>query len=271
MSVLEAIVLGFVQGMTEFLPVSSTGHLILVREFFGIAPEYGLAVDAVLQLATALAVLVYFRHSFLELGSAFIAYLTQWVRPAITPVPFPPLLSFLILGTVPALVAGLLLEEYMEMVFRSAELVAWMLLLGSGLLLLGEWMLKRYGAPRPLSLRKSFLMGCFQALALIPGVSRSGATISGGLMLGLSREEAARFAFLLSLPIILGSGLKKLLELSLDGFVATWGVELLLAALTSFVVGGLSIHLLLKYLRNHSLLVFVFYRILLAVVIFSIL
>lgn len=272
MEALDAIVLGVVQGVTEFLPISSSGHLILARELLGVETEHGLAVDAVLQLVTALAVVLYFR---VDIGR-LIADAGRVVRGRAVPAESRTMLGALAVGTVPAVLAGLFLEETMDTVFRDPVLVAWVLLSGSGLLAFAEWVYARRNTSASshaareampssmLTLRKAFSIGCFQALALVPGVSRSGATIAGGMLLGLTREHAARFAFLLMVPIVLGAGSKKLLELGGAGIAESEWHMLALASLAAFVSGVASVHYLLKFLRRHSLLVFVAYRVLLA-------
>lgn len=256
MDIFDALVLGIVQGITEFLPISSTGHLILAREIFGISADYGLAIDAVLQLATAFAVLIYFRRDIKELILGFF-----W-RTEKRKIVFA-----LALGTVPAILAGLLLEDYMETTFRSTELVAWTLIAGSFLFLAAEYTAKRYrekGSIKNITPARGLIVGLFQCLALIPGMSRSGATISAGLFLGFTREEAARFGFLLALPIIFGSGLKKALELGGEGILSSIGVPLFVSTLAAFLIGLAAIHYLLRYLRHNTLFVFVMYRVLLA-------
>lgn len=230
------IILGIVQGLTEFIPVSSSGHLILAREFLSVHGN-DLAFDAVLQLATVLAVLVYFWKDLWGL-------LYDWKK-----------LKIIVLATIPAVVFGLLLEKYMETVFRNVLLVAIMLAVGSFIMLLSEYFSTK---DKQLTLKNGFIIGLFQCLALIPGMSRSGMTISGGLFTGLSREEATRFSFLLSFPIILGSGLKKALD------IQTFDLSFGLAFITAFIVGLGAIHFLIKFLKNHSLRAFVWYRILLA-------
>jgi undecaprenyl-diphosphatase len=267
MSAFESILLGVVQGITEFLPVSSTGHLILVRELFGIETEFGLAVDATLHLATALAVLLYFRNDLLQLARA----LFKKVQGIPMEKEMHILFFALALGTIPGVIAGLLLEDTMDTLFRDAHLVAWMLILMSLLFVLAEVVSKRYTEHTTLTVKKGLLVGLFQALALIPGTSRSGATISGGMLLGLSRETSARFAFLLSFPIILGAGSKKMLELGSSGLLEQSWFLIGLGAFSAFLAGIATIHFLLSFLKNHSLYLFVGYRILLALAVLALL
>jgi len=266
MSYFEAILLGLVQGIAEFLPISSTGHLILTREFFGFQTNYDLAIDATIQFATILAVLIYFRKDLSELAVGL------WKRIQGVPLSKEMNILFfaLVLGTVPGVIAGLLLEDTMGTFFRDSHLVAWMLIGGSLLFILAEYVSSKITEHTELSIRRGILIGFFQALALIPGTSRSGATISGGMLLGLTREKAARFAFLLSFPIILGSGAKKILELKEAGVFESEWTTILVASLVAFTSGIASIHYLLKFLKNHTLYVFVVYRILLALLVFAI-
>lgn len=266
MSIIPLIMLGAIQGLTEFLPVSSTGHLILARELFGFTTDYGLGVDAILHLATALAVAVYFRRDILALAKAAMRFALRKGIEHHERI----LLSALVIGTIPAAVLGYFLESAMDTLFRSAALVAWVLIAGSVLFIIAEYVGKRYTNQHGISVWRGFAIGCFQAFALIPGLSRSGATISGGLLLGLSREDAARFAFLLSFPIILGAGLKKILELESAGVLAADWLPLVLGGLAAFTTGMLAIHYLLRYLKNHTLLVFVLYRVALAAVVLTI-
>lgn len=240
-------ILGLVQGLTEFLPVSSTGHLILVREVFGFSTDHGLAIDAVLQIATALAVVVYFFKDILKLERTTIIALAA--------------------GTVPAVIVGLFLESTMDTLFRSATLVAYALLAGSAVMLVAEVVARRVPRSEGSAWWKGVVIGLFQCLALVPGMSRSGMTISGGLFMGLTREGAARFGFLLSVPIILGSGLKKLLELGFDGTLNAVGPDLLVGTAIAFASGLLAIHVLLLFVRKQPLYVFIVYRLLLAAII----
>jgi undecaprenyl-diphosphatase len=259
MDIFSAIVLGIVQGLTEFIPVSSSGHLIFAHEILGF-DSGGLAFDAVLQLATTFAVLVYFHKDILRI--------IQTVRDVMlrreTVAEDRIFLYGICIGTVPAVFMGLLLEHWMETTFRSSQLVALMLLLGALLMYSAE----RIGKQNEmLTLKKSLVIGVFQTLALVPGVSRSGATISGGLFSGLTRETATRFSFLLSLPILAGSGAKKLFDLISRHELGSVGPSLFIASVVAFVVGLTAIHFLISYVKKHTLNIFVWYRVALAIVI----
>ena len=260
MTILTGLILGIVQGLTEFIPVSSSGHLILAHKFLGSVSSNDLSIDAVLQLATVLAVLVYFWKDLWGLLMSFFRFVVK------KPIEYKErtLLISIIIGTIPALVLGLILEKYMESMFREAHFVAYALFLGSVLMYVAERFAKQN---KELTIVKGFQIGLYQCLALLSGVSRSGSTISGGLLSGLSREEATRFSFLLSFPIILGSGLKKLYDLIKMGNLVSLGLPLGVAFVAAFVVGMFAIHFLIKYLRQHKLTVFVWYRVALAVII----
>ncbi len=254
------IILGAVQGVAEFLPISSTGHLIFVRELFGVNHEFGLAVDAMLHLATALAVLVYFRKDFIGLLKEVCSLVQKREVSRENRI----LLISITLGTIPAVITGLFLEDIMGTLFRNIDLVAYALITGSILMYVAD----RFAQQNTeLSISSGWKIGLFQVLALVPGMSRAGSTIAGGLLLGLKREAAARFTFLLSFPIIFGAGAKKTLELSSAGVFVDSGVSIFAGAITAFIVGMFSIHYLLKFLKTHTLKVFIIYRLLLAVLI----
>ena len=261
MTPIDGIILGIVEGLTEFLPVSSSGHLIIARDLLGLLVPNGLAVDAVLQLATVFAVGVYFFRDLL--GIAYTALYKMLGRPVSDKD--STLLYAVLLGTIPGVLFGLLLEKTMDTVFRSMFLVGVTLVLGSILFIVAEKYAKKN---QTLTAKRGFLIGLFQSLALVPGISRSGATISGGLLLGLSREEATRFSFVLSFPILLGAGLKKFLDLLGSHELGTLGFPFFLASLSAFLVGLMAIHFLIRYLRTHTLYVFVYYRLILAGLIF---
>ena len=259
MDILSSILLGVVQGITEFLPVSSTGHLVLMHSVLGVEDTSSLAFDAVLQLATALAVVVYF------FDEIFILIQTVMRKMGRLPVNEKDFLyvKALLIGTVPAVIAGLLLESYMESVFRNPILVAVVLILGSFFFMYAEYVYQNNFHTGEVDVRTGFKVGLFQVLALIPGMSRSGATIAGGMILGMSRTDAARFSFLLALPIIIGSGLKKLLELITSSEAVAWA-PLLVGSGVAFAVGLCAIHFMITFVRKHTLWPFIWYRITLA-------
>jgi undecaprenyl-diphosphatase len=259
MDVITAVILGIVQGLTEFIPISSSGHLVVVREILGVHRENGLAIDAVFQLATAVALAVYFRR---ELGR-LLKVLYGLTAGKVVDTADKLLLSALLLGTIPAVVIGILVEDYLDTAFRSISVVVAGLLIGSLIMIVAE---RLFTGLKELSVKSGLKIGLFQALALIPGMSRSGMTISGGLFLGLTRAAAARFAFILGIPIIAGSGVKKLLDLGLDGTLADMFVPIIAGSVAAFISGILAIHYLLLFLRRHTLHVFIVYRVILAFV-----
>ncbi len=205
MSIFDSIILGVVQGVSEFLPISSSGHLIIARQLFNWHTTTDLAFDAVLQLATILALIVYFWKDIWRLLTAFF----QMIRGIAIDKKDKVMIWAIIIGTIPAVIAGLLLEKYMETTFRSAVLVCIVLIIGSGVMFAAEKFSKKN---KELTIIDGLWVGLFQCLALVPGFSRSGATISGGLFMGLTREDATRFSFLMSIPIIFGSGMKAIFK-----------------------------------------------------------
>lgn len=256
-----AIVLGFVEGATEFIPVSSSGHLIIFREILGIKDFGGLAFDAVLQLSASLALIVYFWRDVVYLVKNVWILIRNKKRDTIED---PTLLYAILIGTIPAIIFGLLFEGLMETIFRNTELVALTLVLGSVLFWYAEKVAKNN---HNITLGRGLVIGIFQCLALVPGVSRSGATISGGLIMGLNKDEAVRFSFLLSIPILLGAGLKKVFEIRQDLFSADFGSPLLFGSITAFITSLIAINFLIKYLKTHDLNVFIWYRVVLAIII----
>ena len=268
MSIFDSVILGLVQGLTEFIPVSSTGHLLLARHLLNLPTVGTISFDAIIQLATGLSLLCYFWSDIKNLIIALINFILR--KPVDDK--YGKLILPLIIGTIPAIIAGLFLEKYMDTIFReSLTLVAGTLIAGAILFFVAEKFAKRKivenNQAQAVSITKGLWIGLFQCLALIPGFSRSGSTISGGLIVGLNRELAARFSFLLSIPIIFGSGLKKLLDIGASGELATIETSLIIAGLVAFATGLLAVHFLLKFLKNHSLNWFGIYRILLAIII----
>jgi undecaprenyl-diphosphatase len=263
-----SIVLGAIQGITEFLPISSSGHLIIFRDFLGINVAHGLAFDAVLQLATALAVLVYFRKDLWDilrsvpglwkLDSRF----SNKIQNRESRIENLRLLKWLVIATIPAVIIGLLLQDYMETTFRSTLIVAGALIVGSLIMFYSEKFIKVVGN---LNVPKSLIVGLFQSLALIPGMSRAGMTISGGYFMGLSKEFAIKFSFLLSVPIIIGSGAIKLRELVMNAeLINQIGLQLIFGSISAFVFGLLAIDFLIKFLKKNTFKWFIVYRIALA-------
>lgn len=263
MALFSALILGVVQGITEFLPISSTGHLVLMRSLLDAGGVHALAFDAVLHLATAGAVIVYFWRDLLTLLHAFLRHIGRMPVNARD----IGLVWALLVGTIPAVIAGLLLEDLMETLFRTPLVVAGVLVFGSILFAAAEWHYAR-SAKRitAITIRAGLLIGLFQTLALIPGMSRSGATIVGGMFLGLSRTDATRFAFLLAVPVMLGAGAKKCLELLSYGESVAW-LPILVGSAVAFGVGLAAIHFMLGFVRRHTLWPFIWYRLALAAVV----
>ena len=260
MTTLQAFVLGVVQGLTEFLPVSSSGHLILVPHLLH-WPDQGLAFDAILHLGTLMAVLLFFRYELFEIvkNSVMMVLKGRWENLN------REVGVKILIGSIPAAVAGKLLDDFIEAHVRSGILVAGMLIIFAILL----WLADRYSeqVKQPikqiemLGWKEVLVIGCAQAVALIPGVSRSGMTITAGLFSKLDRELAIRFSFLLSAPITAGAGGLKLLQLLHKG-IPTGGISyLVIGFLASMLSGILAIKILLRLVRSHTFDLFVFYRI----------
>jgi undecaprenyl-diphosphatase len=265
-SLLEAIVLGIVQGLTEFLPISSTAHLRIVPAFAG-WPDPGAAFTAVTQLGTMAAVLLYFREDLLRITQAWLRSLRD---PAVRRQLDARIGWYILLGTIPIGIFGVLFKDQIETGARDLYLIGTTLIVLGLALLAAEEVGKRNRSIEQIQTRDGFVVGLAQALALIPGVSRSGATITAGLFLGLDRTAAARFSFLLSIPAVVLSGLLELGSiLSGEEGETTSAFGLVVATLLAFVVGYASIAFLLRYLTNHSTRIFVAYRVVLGVVVLT--
>ena len=268
MNELQALFLGVLQGATEFLPVSSSGHLVLVPWLLG-WPSPGLAFDAVVHWGTALAVIVYFWKEWVALVHAAVLSLAGLVsgsghssnyRPGPKGMAAQPLLAWLILlGTVPGVLVGYFLEDFFESMFSRPAAAAGFLLVTAILLATSERLGRRRRALHDLGWLDALVIGVGQALAIFPGVSRSGATIAAGLARGMEREPAAHFSFLLATPIILGAGLLKVVELIQMGSLRGQAVTLIVGFVASAVVGFACVHFLLRYLRSRRLYPFAAY------------
>ncbi len=258
MSVLEAFILGLTQGLTEFLPVSSSGHLVLVPEFFNLT-QPSLAFDIVLHLATLLAVVSYFARDVKRMLLAL--FKPRGMSPPEAKF-WRRLLLWLVIGSVPAAIAGFGFEEFFENMLDSTLAVGIFMLVTSGLLFGSDLALERLSG-RPVQLGKmkaadALIIGCFQAMAIAPGLSRSGSTIAGGIFLGFDRPSAARFSFLLSIPAILGAFVASLNGVG-GGFAGTSALAYIVGGATAAVSGFAAIYLLMRFVRNHRLRPFAIY------------
>jgi undecaprenyl-diphosphatase len=254
----QAIVLGIVQGLTEFLPISSSGHLRIVPALLG-WEDPGAAFTAVIQLGTMAAVVLYFRHDLWRIATAWLASLRDRSRRAELDARMG---WYLIAGTVPIVVFGVAFSHQIENGARSLYLIGTTLILLGLLLLVAEKVSTRERDLSTISRRDAIVIGFAQALALIPGVSRSGATITAGLFLGLDRVAAARFSFLLSIPAVVLSGLYELRDVVSGTAEGGVGVApTAVATVLAFVSGYISIAFLLRFLTTHTTAVFVAYRV----------
>jgi undecaprenyl-diphosphatase len=257
-SLLEAIVLGIVQGLTEFLPISSTAHLRIVPAFAG-WDDPGAAFTAVTQLGTMAAVLLYFREDLVRIARAWLGSLR---RPELRRGLDARLGWYIVLGTVPIGIFGILFKDQIENGARDLYLIGSALIVLGLILLVAERVGTRERDIAQVRTKDGFAIGLAQALALVPGVSRSGATITAGLFMGLNRTAAARFSFLLSVPAVVLSGLLELGTIlqGNDDDSASLGA-LAVATLLAFASGYASIAFLLRFLETHSTVVFVVYRV----------
>lgn len=270
MEILQSIVLGIIQGLGEFLPISSSGHLVVLPKIFG-WEDQGLAFDVALHFGTLLAILIYFyddwkkiisKSYFLkELSRIFIDRKREFFKLDKLKQD-----DLVIIGvaTIPGVLAGLFLEDYAATIFRNPFLVGFALLFGAMILFYADKAGKKKLEVKDITLKIALVIGLFQMLAIVPGMSRSGMTISAALLLGLSRTSAARFSFLLATPIVLGATIKEFstfMEAGMD-------INLIVGVLSAFGSGYLAIKYMLKYLEKQNYNIFVFYRLALALVIF---
>lgn len=253
---IEALILGIVQGLTEFLPVSSSGHLVLFHDVFGMN-EGGLAFDVALHLGTLFAVLIYFRN---DIRSLFVGFFAGKKQARL-------LVGLLAVATLPAVFFGLLLQNIIESMLRSPWVVVAMLVMFGIFMIAAELQaetIKKKINPQKLSLTQVLVIGFLQACALIPGVSRSGATISGGLLVGLDRVQATRFSFLLAIPVILGAGAKVLLDEAARADIAAHQSMFVVGMVSAFLFGIAAITFLLSFVARYSIKTFAYYRFVLA-------
>ncbi|AXV37687.1 MAG: undecaprenyl-diphosphatase UppP [Methanobacterium sp. BRmetb2] len=262
MDIIQALILGIVQGLTEFLPISSSAHLVFMHELTGLAPN--LSFDTLLHLGSLIAVLGYFRKDVVHMIKSFFSSLIDIPRgqfkKGIKEDQFKKLAWFIIIGTIPAGLAGFLLKDFFESLFSNLTAVSVFLII-TGFLLWGSEMVSRKTLKKislkEMTVKNTLIMGVAQACAIAPGISRSGATISSGLFLGMERELAARFSFLLSIPAILGAALVQLKDIStgLDVNTSAYVLGFIAAAIS----GYLAIKLMLKLIKERNLLIFAYY------------
>ena len=261
MTFAAAVLLGVIQGLTEFLPVSSSAHLILARAFFGweVPPELGLAFDVALHIGTMAAIIVFFRQEIAAMAASLPAAFAR------DPGASGWLLRRIIVGTIPAVVVALLFNDYIEHVLRTPAVAAGALAVGAAGMLIAERLGPRHRTETSMGWGDTILIGCAQAAALVPGISRSGATITMGMFLGIRRDAAARFTFLLAIPAMAAAAAKETLEVVQLDLPAASLQLFAVGMVVSAAVGYLSIKYFLRFLAGHKLDVFAYYRLALAV------
>jgi len=264
MDLIQAVVYGLIQGATEFLPISSSGHLFLVTEFLG-WKDAGSGFTAVIQLGTILAVLIYFRS---DLARTLTGWAASFADSSKRGTPEARTGWAIAIGTVPIVVIGLALEKWIDKEFRSAYVVGGALIVLALVLWWAEKADKRERHSDDVTVKDGLLIGLWQCLALVPGSSRSGCTITGGLFAGFDRAAAARFSFLLSVPAILLSGVYKLVK-ERHALLDQGAAPTIVATVVSFVVGYAAIAFLMKYLRTRTTGVFIVYRIVLGIIVLA--
>jgi undecaprenyl-diphosphatase len=254
MSILQSIILGIVQGLTEFLPISSSAHLVLVPWWLG-WPEPSLAFDTLLHWGTLLAVITFFWRDWVDM----VVALFNRVRGRRDPDGRDRLLLLIVVATIPAAVAGFLLKDFFESVFGSPGMVGFFLIITGFMLMAAErWWSHGHKPLLGVTFIDAVVIGLVQAVAILPGISRSGSTMSAGMMRGFNRPTAARFSFLMSAPIIFGAGVTQLPDMIKQGGSGN-GLALILGFLAAAIVGFLAIRFLLRYLQTNTFYPFVIY------------
>lgn len=258
MNIIHALILGVVQGLTEFLPVSSSGHLLVFHDFLGFDIADSLSFDAALHLGTLAALLAFFWREVMSIFRGFFGSLRQW---EVKTNAQQGLAWAVILGSIPAGIVGLTLEDWIGAYTRNPWLVVITLVIGAvGFWIAEHWYAKQH-TKQPLTLRRALIIGLVQCIALIPGISRSGATIVAGLGTKLERGMAARFAFLISLPVVAGAGALKLRELLQANLTRSELTSVGIGIAASAVVGYIVIAFFLRFIQQRTLAAFAWYRI----------
>lgn len=255
MSIFEALLIGIIQGISEFLPISSDGHLVLLPAIFGLA-EPSLQAISIAHQGTLLAVLLYF---YKDIWVIVQAVLKSIQNRDLMESSESRMGWYILVGTIPAGTIGLLFKDFFEQLFANPQFAAYCLLGTAGMLMLGEYLRTGIKPLSEMSWLDAMLIGVAQVVAILPGISRSGTTITTGLLRGFNREASTRFSFLLGIPAILGAGLLALKDLLEDPTAGSQLPTLLVAFITSGVVGYACIHFLLQWVKNRSLIPFALY------------
>lgn len=273
MSIIQAIILGLIQGITEFIPVSSTAHLTIAGKFMGLIsdtnPEQWTSFIAMIQLGTLISILFYFKDDLINITLKFFKENFSSNRKSIKEQSLDSRLAwFIIFGTIPIVIIGLLLKDFIEGSFtKELTVIAFSFIILAIILFIAEKTASFKKNLEKNTLKDSILVGLAQCLALIPGASRSGTTITAGLFLGMNRETAARFSFLLSIPAVLASGLLGVKE-AIAYVDSNDIINILIATIVSGVSGYFAIHFLISYLKKNTTMLFVLYRVLAGVTLF---
>src|SRR6266446_6502978 len=261
MNIIQSIVFGAVQGVPEFLPVSSTAHLILLPWALG-WPDPGLSFDVALHLGTLVALIIYFWADWIALVTSATGILRGRTK-----APDARLALMIVGATIPGAIAGALFEHKVEDALRAPQVIALMMIALALVLIVAEVMGRRKKSLDEISWGDAMTVGVAQAFAIIPGVSRSGVTITAGLFRGMKRDTAARFSFYLSTPLVAGAAAKKILDIAKLGLSFEQMTPLIVGIIASGVVGYLAIAFMLRYLQTHNTFLFVYYRIALGIVV----
>jgi len=260
MTVIQAIILGIVQGITEFLPISSSGHLVLTPYLlhWEIPEEQVFVFDVLVQIGTLVAVIIYF---WKDLWSIFTVTVSSLGKAGSMKKPEVQMAGYLVLASMPAFIFGVVLKDSVEFAFANPKLSVLSLMITAFFLIVAEQVGKRTKTFTSIGWRDALVMGLFQVMALFPGISRSGSTITGGMLRNLDRPSAARFSFLMAIPVMVGAGAFTAVDLFTTPGLNELILPLLVGFITAAIVGYLSIHWLLRFLAHHPLYNFSIYLI----------
>ncbi|MBN1495066.1 undecaprenyl-diphosphatase UppP [Candidatus Peregrinibacteria bacterium] len=258
MGIFEALFLGLLQGVTEFLPVSSSGHLVITENYLNLDVENLKIFDVMLHLGSLSAIIIYFWKDFIGLIKGFLAFLRLYkTNPQIKE--YQQLIGYLIIATIPAVAVALLFGDGIDYLFRNVWYVGIFMIIVGEIFILAEKALKKYKTKKEIGFKDSIIIGCAQAAALIPGVSRSGSTISAGLFLGIPREKAARFSFLMAIPAILGAGIFMGIKNLTASDFALGAAPMITGFAASLVASFGAVYFLMRFLKKHTLRPFAYY------------